>query len=137
MQVANLFRAGAMLVVIALASACAEFDGGDSLSPANGIPTFIEHLDASGTKVAALEPAKGWDGSYPIRIVQQDESGRVVSEKVLVRPPTFDLTETLRQMTPAQRDKMQELLEAAAAARPESNAGRALDEMAEIRRRLK
>ena len=101
------------------------------LSPTAVMPTFTEHLDSRGT-IIAITGAEQWDGtSYPIRIVRQNESGEIVSEKVLTQPPTFDLAETINQMTPAQINKMKRALEAAAAQSPKSSASDALDIMEE------
>lgn len=127
------------IVVVAGALACGEHvpESDDPFSPAvAGVPTFVEHLDASGA-IIKLTPAEGWNGAYPIRIVRQNPAGEVVSEQILARPPTFDLSETIRQMTPAQREKMKEMLETAAAQMPASNAGLALDEVTKILERIK
>ncbi len=122
------------------ASACENLpESDDPLSPpaVAEIPTFIEHLDADGAVVELTPPAVEWDGAYPIRIVRRDEFGGTVSEEVLTRPPPFDLAETIKQMTPAQRDKMERMLKAVASKMPESKAGLALDEVRKIRGRQK
>lgn len=128
----RLFAGGAAVCILgaAMASACDSTPG--SVSPTAQIPTFIEHLDASGT-IVKLTAAEGWDGTYPIRIVQQDEFGDVVAEQVLTRPPEFILEDEIRQMTPAQRDNMEMALESLAQKMPGSAAGAALDEVRKIR----
>ena len=147
----------ALAVAFAMATlGCSEGfgDGDPVMSPVDtNIPTFIEHLDASGAVSKVAEPAEGWDGSYPVRIVQQDESGEIVSEKGLARAPGMDaITEAIEQMTPAQRDQLERMLEAAATTSPppvgvgltddearkiQAGAVEALDELRKIRGKVK
>ena len=74
------------------------------------LPTFTEHLDANGT-VVRLTPPESWDRTYPVRIVQVNEEGQVVTDNVLDAPPTGD---PVAQLTPAQRAAVERALESVA-----------------------